>query len=525
MLALSRTLVPYRYILANPLLKLFSTTITRQLKQVPDTAWPVDYPAGFPNQLETDNVVLRGTDEVRFGRKHIGLVVVPQHLSDALAKYIEPANSRSIRHDYLRLVDAQRSRSQITPRGKGRGKEARRQRDKLKNPEQEEDNSNPHVLPGERLQIVEPGKRPAPSSLINPLVRLKPHVIEYGPGESFAYTAAFAPGAYGVIFNVLTELHNRLPEFSPKSILDFGNGPGSVLWAAQDIWDIRRYVGIDSSESMIACAESILDLADRRPESVEFLRYLAPEQPNTRADLVVSAFALSELPSDAARQTTVETLWNNTKDTLVLIDHGTPNSARVISQARDFLINLASQDNASTNSLPSEIHTVAPFPNELKDPSNDTPAWIHFSQRVQRPMFTMRTKHSKANNEMVHYSYIIMRRGPRPANVQANNEQCSDEHRLAKEAFYWPRIIMPPIKRKGHVVADMCTVEGKLERWTFTKTHDKQAYRDARKASWGDLFPHEPKSVSLRTYFSAPEPITPEQAKQMNRKQRRSLTT
>ncbi|KAI9474623.1 mitochondrial small ribosomal subunit Rsm22-domain-containing protein [Coemansia mojavensis] len=472
MLALSRTLVPYRYILANPLPKLFSTTITRQLKQVPDTAWPVDYPAGFPNQLETDNVVLRGTDEVRFGRKHIGLVVVPQHLSDALAKYIEPANSRSIRHDYLRLVDAQRSRSQITPR-----------------------------------------------------VRLKPHVIEYGPGESFAYTAAFAPGAYGVIFNVLTELHNRLPEFSPKSILDFGNGPGSVLWAAQDIWDIRRYVGIDSSESMIACAESILDLADRRPESVEFLRYLAPEQPNTRADLVVSAFALSELPSDAARQTTVETLWNNTKDTLVLIDHGTPNSARVISQARDFLINLASQDNASTNSLPSEIHTVAPFPNELKDPSNDTPAWIHFSQRVQRPMFTMRTKHSKANNEMVHYSYIIMRRGPRPANVQANNEQCSDEHRLAKEAFYWPRIIMPPIKRKGHVVADMCTVEGKLERWTFTKTHDKQAYRDARKASWGDLFPHEPKSVSLRTYFSAPEPITPEQAKQMNRKQRRSLTT
>ncbi|KAJ2847168.1 cell wall biogenesis and architecture protein, partial [Coemansia brasiliensis] len=174
--------------------------------------------------------------------------------------------------------------------------------------------------------------------------------------------------------------------------------------------------------------------------------------------------------------------------------------------------------------------------------------------RVQRPMFTMRTKHSKSNNEVVHYSYVIMRRGPRPVSIQEegldnspnshdsdavqadaqaisaspddrlpSGEMRKSTEQLAKEAFSWPRIVMPPIKRKGHVVADVCTVEGKLERWTFTKTHDKQAYRDARKAFWGDLFPHEPKSVSLRTYFSAPEPITPEQAKKMNRKQRRSM--
>ncbi|KAJ2848465.1 37S ribosomal protein S22, partial [Coemansia brasiliensis] len=255
MLALRRTLVQYRAILAVPLPKLcqFSTTAPRQLKQVPDTSWLVDYPAGFPSLQELNDapqdVVLRGTDEVRFGRKHIGMVVVPQYLSDAFEKYIEPANSRSMRHDYLRLVDAQRSSSQITPRGKGRGQGARRQReqDRLRreSPEdlEKEDKIMPHVLPGERLQIVEPGKRPAPASLINPRVRLKPHVIEYGPGETFTYVAAFAPGTYGVIFNVLSELRNRLPGFSPKSILDFGNGPGSVLWAAQDVWlnSIKRY--------------------------------------------------------------------------------------------------------------------------------------------------------------------------------------------------------------------------------------------------------------------------------------------
>ncbi|KAJ1760678.1 37S ribosomal protein S22 [Coemansia sp. RSA 520] len=548
----------------------FSTSQMYALKQVPDSAWTPynpdyedidDYEASEDFDDYNSDVILRGTDEVRFGRKHMGLVVLPNPIANAIQACIAETNGRSMRHDYLRLVDAHRSTSEITPKGKGRGQKTRQYlRDEREKREQGgrdtqkevKDMKMPRLLPGERVQIAIPGERPAPASLVYQKTRLKPHVIEYGPAEAMAYVAAFAPGTYGVALNVLSELAMRVPEFEPSTILDFGCGPGSALWAAQDVWSsVQKYVGIDSSEAMIDCAKRMFEEMPERKVDGELLRYLAPDQPNTHADLVISAFALSELPSDAVRQTTVEMLWNNTRDTLVLIDRGAPNPARVVSEARDYLIKLASESNGTVEvgsmKVPSGIHTVAPFPNELDDPTNNTPAWFQFVQRVQRPTFTMRTKHSKSNAEVVHYSYIIMRRGPRPPDSrgyldstpysyvsvkEAQNEpekylpdgtQRKTFAQLAREAYYWPRIIMQPIKRKGHVVTDVCTVDGKIERWTFTKTHDKQAYRDARKASWGDLFPHLPKTSIERSHFTPVEGPTPEELKKMNRKQRRSL--
>jgi len=32
---------------------------------------------------------------------------------------------------------------------------------------------------------------------------------------------------------------------------------------------------------------------------------------------------------------------------------------------------------------------------------------------------------------------------------------------LRQEAFHWPRLIFPPLKRSGHVVLDCCAPEGK----------------------------------------------------------------
>ena len=51
-----------------------------------------------------------------------------------------------------------------------------------------------------------------------------------------------------------------------------------------------------------------------------------------------------------------------------------------------------------------------------------------------------------------------------------------------------PRIVLPPIKRKGHVTLDTCTPDGRLERWTVPKSFSKVAYHDARKSRWGDLW-------------------------------------
>ncbi|KAF9896639.1 37S ribosomal protein S22, partial [Lobosporangium transversale] len=61
----------------------------------------------------------------------------------------------------------------------------------------------------------------------------------------------------------------------------------------------------------------------------------------------------------------------------------------------------------------------------------------------------------------------------------------------------WPQIVIPPLKRDGHVVMDTCAASGFLER-IIPKSQGKIPYRDARKAMWGDLLLHGPKNRPMR---------------------------
>ena len=51
-----------------------------------------------------------------------------------------------------------------------------------------------------------------------------------------------------------------------------------------------------------------------------------------------------------------------------------------------------------------------------------------------------------------------------------------------------PRLVFPPIKRRGHILLDMCTPMGTIERWTVPRSFGNLAFRDARKSRWGDLW-------------------------------------
>ncbi|KAJ2002700.1 37S ribosomal protein S22 [Coemansia thaxteri] len=556
----------------------------RGLKQVPDSTWlkppppatlgptPSDrlarLPLATPDDLQVlrslesldecvrdlyeesarvSGPILRGTDEVRFGRKYIGLVALPPPLISAIDAFIAPLSKTALRYDYLRIADALRSTAQLTPRGKGKGRAAEEQRKNGHRSQDHlllsrEDEKAPKLLPGERVEIVVADRqgsgRAPPDSLVRPGTPLRPHTLEYGRAETAAYLAACVPAAYAVIYNVLAELANRLPGVTPRNVMDFGCGPATALWAIRDLWPTSSsYLGIDVSEDMLLCAEAT---AVPHHDSCSFMRYLPPHSASSSThDLVISAFALSELPSDALRKSTVETLWAHTADTLVLVDRGSPDAARMIADARDHVLSLGQC-----------CTTLAPLPNDLPDPTAHSPAWIHFSQRAQRPSFTMLTKHSKSNVEDLRYSYVILRRTSRPSLplpvtstgdspvsmsvAQANPDKYLPTGELRKpadllalEAYHWPRIILPPIKRKGHVIMDVTTKKGTVERWTFTKSHNKQAYRDARKASWGDLFPHTPKSTTVRPHFAAAVAAAeraknPQQEPRKNRKTRRS---
>jgi len=52
-----------------------------------------------------------------------------------------------------------------------------------------------------------------------------------------AYAAARLPACYAAVARVLDELRLRLPGFTPRSMLDFGAGPGTAVWAAREVWD------------------------------------------------------------------------------------------------------------------------------------------------------------------------------------------------------------------------------------------------------------------------------------------------
>ncbi|CAE6401210.1 unnamed protein product [Rhizoctonia solani] len=76
-------------------------------------------------------------------------------------------------------------------------------------------------------------------------------------------------------------------------------------------------------------------------------------------------------------------------------------------------------------------------------------------------------------------------------------ERYSEEEVLCSSIGTWPRIIYPPMKRSGHVIIDTCTNEGSIARITIPRSQGKQAYYDARKANWGDAFPHPPRITPL----------------------------
>lgn len=81
-----------------------------------------------------------------------------------------------------------------------------------------------------------------------------------------------------------------------------------------------------------------------------------------------------------------------------------------------------------------------------------------------------------------------------------------------KDIQHWPRLLGPVLKRKGHVVSDVCTPQGFFERKTLSKVDGRQGgYQAMRKSNWGDTYPYSfPKQLKGSNHpeglFSTPVP-------------------
>lgn len=151
--------------------------------------------------------------------------------------------------------------------------------------------------------------------------------------------------------------------------------------------------------------------------------------------------------------------------------------------------------------------------------------WCSFEKSIERPRFLIELKRGKvlsskwelpdvispsdekfkgdsgrfnANNyELTNYSYLIVERSANDAKTIEKIVQLRRSNAALSSSpdDQWARIIKQPLKRKGHVTMGVCNNEGVLQKWTVTKSFDRQSYHDARKAKDGDLWTLPAKTV------------------------------
>jgi ribosomal protein RSM22 (predicted rRNA methylase) len=269
--------------------------------------------------------------------------------------------------------------------------------------------------------------------------------------DALAYALARMPATYAAIaasLNALTEIN---PGFAPQSLLDVGAGPGTATWAAAETFaSLGSFNLLDANTALrdlaIELAQSNPRLAHIHYESGDARKLLAAA-PET--DLVVASYVINEL-GDAERAAFADAMWAKTRDTLLVVEPGTPAGYAHILDLRSRL-------------LTAGAHVIAPCPHDAKCPLI-APDWCHFSQRLQRSRAHKHLKGAELPYEDEKFSYVALSRKP-PAERPA-------------------RVLAQPQTTKIAVAAKLCTASGVQ---TESVPHrDKIAYKRAKKWTWGD---------------------------------------
>ncbi|MBE7184543.1 MAG: methyltransferase type 11 [Methylobacterium mesophilicum] len=266
-----------------------------------------------------------------------------------------------------------------------------------------------------------------------------------------AYLAARMPATFAALRAAMERVAETVPEFSPRSLLDCGAGPGTALWAAEDCWP-----GLARAELWEASAP-IRSLGGRLAEAgtVSTVEWRAGDitrdlSPRVNADLVTLSYVLDEL-EPAARDRLIDRLWGATAGILLVVEPGTPAGWQRILAMRARLIGQGAE-------------IVAPCPHREPCPIA-APDWCHFAQRVSRSRTHRLTKGAEVPWEDEKYIYLAAARLPTAA-PQA-------------------RIVGPVRAGSGKVALKLCREDGRLEERLVTR-REGETFRQARRADWGD---------------------------------------
>lgn len=269
--------------------------------------------------------------------------------------------------------------------------------------------------------------------------------------DALAYAVARMPATYAAVVASLNALTEIRPDFAPTSLLDVGAGPGTASWAAAEAFpSLHEFTLLDANEALRTLALDLTRRSDR-------LRRITYELGQARvyaahaeaADLVIASYIINEL-GDAERNALTDVMWEQTKDTLLVVEPGTPAGYARIIALRARLIAAGA-------------HVIAPCPHDGDCPLV-APDWCHFSQRLQRSRAHKQVKGADAPFEDERFAYVALSR----ARV---------ENRPS-------RVLAQPDVGKVEIAAKLCTAEGVAV--ARVPRRAKADYARARRWRWGD---------------------------------------
>lgn len=270
-----------------------------------------------------------------------------------------------------------------------------------------------------------------------------------GADDAIAYALSRMPATYAAVSAVLGEARARAPEFTPRTLLDAGAGPGTAGWAAAELFGGIAPTLMDHNAAFLDLART---LAEGSPlAGAELLEGdLGRFELATRYDLVTCAYALTELP-DAEMLAAAERLWRHSAGVLAVIEPGRPRDYQRLLAVRRRLLELGGR-------------VLAPCPHERECPLVEAD-WCHFSVRLSRSRDHMRLKGGTLGYEDEKYSYLVMARPgigePAPG-----------------------RVLRRPEENKFSVTLAVCGADGLETR--IVQSRDKPAFKAVKKLDWGD---------------------------------------
>ncbi|KAK1700877.1 mitochondrial small ribosomal subunit Rsm22-domain-containing protein [Colletotrichum godetiae] len=339
-------------------------------------------------------------------------------------------------------------------------------------------------------------------------------------------------------------LRNLFNNGSGPRVLDVGAG-GAGLLAWQDVsraeWDAMKsreeVTGKNppGKQSVVVGSEKLRTRVTRFLQNTTFLPRLpdyhhsvetahldldANENPQPRKmfDIIIASHLMLPVKEGHRRKAILNNIWsllNPQGGVLIVLEKGQPRGFEAVAEVRErllteFLIPPGGEDLTNSEEKNPAFERekepgmiIAPCTNHRGCPMYQVPGkstgrkdFCHFSQRFVRPSFLQRIMGAThRNHDDVQFSYIAIQRGVAAKEGPLAGAEAADRafegfetSETAPDMLSLPRQILPPIKRRGHVTLDVCTPNAQIERWTVPKSFSKQAYHDARKAKWGDLW-------------------------------------